>query len=259
MLRRSNAPPPGGNRPRQRAALVLAGLAALALPCTPLAAETAEPGRFTPPAEPLLLTRTVIRPLRDGAEIVVVRRYRIRFVPQDSGYRLDGELVGSAVEAPPALASLAALLREQPEPGPFPAAVDRAGMILPAPAGADRAPGRAGAVAAAGALLAHNGAGTAPELRAALQTMATATPGSGWPAFLFNPGPGCWPTAARARWKCRSRSAPCSAAGCPAKCGAPSPPGWAGSSRRRARSGPSPAERNRDKVLFYLSPEPRKP
>ena len=190
VLRRSNAPPPGGNRPRQRAALVLAGLAALALPCTPLAAETAEPGRFTPPAEPLLLTRTVIRPLRDGAEIVVVRRYRIRFVPQDSGYRLDGELVGSAVEAPPALASLAALLREQPEPGPFPAAVDRAGMILPAPAGADRAPGRAGAVAAAGALLAHNGAGTAPELRAALQTMATATPGSGWPAFLFNPGPG---------------------------------------------------------------------
>lgn len=87
---------------------------------------------FAPPeGEPLLLTRTLRRELVDGKAIIATRRYRINFIRNDTGWTIDGTLVASEIEAPPALAALAAIERQRPDDTLFPIRLDTAGVIQP--------------------------------------------------------------------------------------------------------------------------------
>lgn len=115
-------------------ALVLAGAAAL-LPVAAaselaLAAPANADARFLPPASDLVLTRTLWRILHDGQQIVVRRRYDVRFVADGNGYRLEGHLIDATVEAPAALAAFAALERNRVDVSLFPVKIDAQGLIL---------------------------------------------------------------------------------------------------------------------------------
>ena len=96
----------------------LVGAASL-LALLPLAAAGAAPvaagGAFSVPSGPLVLTRTLRRPLSDGVEIVSTRSYEIGIVPDGDGFRVEGRLLSSEVTAPPSLAALAALERNRPD------------------------------------------------------------------------------------------------------------------------------------------------
>lgn len=118
-----------------RAALLLAGVSALApLAALSAAAAAAAPAaeRFFAPADPMILTRIVRRALPDGKEIVATRSYALRFAREGSGYRVDGELIECAVEAPEALRPMAEIERKRADSGLFPLHLDSAGRILEA-------------------------------------------------------------------------------------------------------------------------------
>ncbi len=151
----------------------------------------AEGGRpvFTPPATPVTLTRTLYRPLPDGKEIVVRRRYELRFSPDGEGFRLDGRLLDANIDGPPQLAKLADLEKTRPEPNLFPVLLNRHGLILakePAPIITDQTNR---AMTGAQALIAD----TLPpkahlDATQALNTFGEAIKASAWPQLLFNPG-----------------------------------------------------------------------
>lgn len=117
-----------------RKTVLLAGAAAL-LPtiCSvPLAAKASGPANthFAPPSSDMILTRIVWRELADGGSIMVRRSYAVRFVPEESGYRLDGHLIDATVDAPPELAPLAELERTRPDNSLFPIRLDGQGKVL---------------------------------------------------------------------------------------------------------------------------------
>jgi len=112
------------------AALLLGALSAAApAPAQPPA--SISPAFAPPEGEPLLLTRTLRRELVDGKVIVATRRYRVHFTRSDTGWTIDGALVASEIEAPPALAALAAIERQRPDDTLFPIRLDAVGVIQP--------------------------------------------------------------------------------------------------------------------------------
>ena len=173
----------------------LAGIAALALGHTapaasaPGPAET--PGPFVAPERPMILTRTLRRPLPDGKEVISRRSYEVRFVADGEGFRIDGTLVDVAVEAPPSLAALAAVERGRGDAGMFPMRLDAGGRLL---AGSDPQAGES--IARALDIVARE----LGQMRLAafdmMQAQAFAErfrqrPGiSQWPADLFRPASG---------------------------------------------------------------------
>lgn len=165
-------------------ALVPATIAAL-----PLYAQ-AEPAIFAPPETPIILTRSLYLPFPDGKQIAVTRRYEIRFSPSGSGFRLEGRLLDTHVEAPPRLSALADLERRRPESGLFPVLLDQQGMILESPRAYGAAEPAEEAAAGAKAMIAQ--AASAPGLReemiGALDSLTATSRRSDWPSFLFNPG-----------------------------------------------------------------------
>lgn len=144
---------------------------------------------FVPPEGPVLVSRTLIRHLPDGKEVRTVRSYRVWFSADGDGFRIDGELAGVKVEAPPILAGLAAIERNRTDPNLFPVRLDRAGRILPR--GAQLGDGaRVRAAALGQAML--NEATLDPTTRnqagLMLQQVSAAASGqTAWPADLFNP------------------------------------------------------------------------
>ncbi|MBW8784430.1 MAG: hypothetical protein JF593_07295 [Novosphingobium sp.] len=168
------------------------------MPMLPLAAapprSPAAALAFTPPSGPLTLVRELHRGLGDGHEIVTRRAYAVQIVPDGDGFRVDGELVDSAVEAPAILHALAELERTRSDAGLFPLHLDRAGMIV-----ASGSPTDAGAIRQAFALSEHKiaAAPLAPAERseaaafiARLRTRSGAAIGGEWPADLFHPATG---------------------------------------------------------------------
>ena len=169
-------------------ATLLAGAATLAMPATAAPANTPA---FAPPSEsPLVLSRKLVRELSGGAAIVATRRYRVMFRPVADGWEIEGALVASEIDVPPALAALAAIERDRPDDGLFPIHLDHSGRIVAAPT----APGlgreavtRALAAARhlAGGIPAAASAGFLDQLGA-----AAASRGGGltrWPEALFVP------------------------------------------------------------------------
>lgn len=111
---------------------LLAGMTALAPLAVvqfdaPALADT--PAGFSPPSAPLMLSRTVIRELSDGKQIVVKRSFRVQFVASGSGYMLTGAPIGVSVDVPPVLERIGELERKRSEPGPFPLSIDGRGLI----------------------------------------------------------------------------------------------------------------------------------
>lgn len=146
--------------------------------------------QFIPPSGPLTMTRMLVRTLADGKQVVVTRRYLIRFTREGGGYRLDGEQVGAEVSAPPALAGLAEIERKRVEHGLFPARLDAQGMVLPGGAAQDPAASRAALTQGEQIIVAAPLPAPAKrERRALLGRVASAITPSAWPVFLFNPGP----------------------------------------------------------------------
>jgi hypothetical protein len=176
--------------------LLLAGAAAL-LPAVAgqvSAQPTDTAGQaFAPPDSPMVLTRTVWRTLVDGKQLVIRRRYAVRFSRRDDGFVLDGRLLEAAVEAPPMLSGLAELERNRGDEGLFPLLIDNEGRIrasAPAQAGS---PGlRDNARVKAQNLLA---AKPQPlerqrEAGAFLAQLSAQGASATWPADLFNPASG---------------------------------------------------------------------
>ncbi|MFM5895584.1 MAG: hypothetical protein ACKOQM_14295 [Novosphingobium sp.] len=87
------------------------------------------PAGFAPPSAPMVLSRTVIRDLSDGKQIIVKRSFKVQFVASGNGYTLTGAPLGVTVDVPPVLKGLADLERQRSEPGPFPLVVDSRGLI----------------------------------------------------------------------------------------------------------------------------------
>lgn len=118
--------------PRRHRAL-LAGAAAM-LPLALLSSQAvgAEPAKrgFAPPRTSFILTRELRRPLPDGKEVVTRRSYEISILPDGTGYRVEGTLVGTEVEAPPALRALAEIERRRQDAGLFPMQLDAQGQIV---------------------------------------------------------------------------------------------------------------------------------
>lgn len=146
---------------------------------------------FAPPEGPLVLTRTVVRPLSDGKEIVVRRRYEVRFARLGRGFQVDGRLLDCTVDAPPSLRALAEIERRRPDTGLFPMALDERGQIL--------SQAKAGPSASLddAARLAADKLGAWPlapmaeaQARAFVQQLQARGSGSAWPADVFQPAPG---------------------------------------------------------------------
>jgi hypothetical protein len=124
---------PGGSD--RRAVLRLAMTAALApaLARRGLAAETATSGRFEPPGMPMIFTRHLERPLRDGNKVTVGRSFAVRFTRAPVGWSVTGEQVEVVVDFPPSLSQFAALERQRKETGLFPLQLDADGQIVDGP------------------------------------------------------------------------------------------------------------------------------
>lgn len=171
-------------RPMGWLAVVPATIAAL-----PLYAQTG-PAAFAPPETPIILTRSLYLPFPDGKQIAVTRRYEIRFSRSGAGFRLDGRLLDTHVEAPPRLSALADLERRRPDGGLFPVLLDRRGMILESlPTSGDAKP-TLEAADGARAMIAQAAApqGLRDAMDGALDSLTASTRRSDWPSFLFNPG-----------------------------------------------------------------------
>ena len=150
------------------------------------------PRQFVPPAGEFVLARSLVRELSDGKQIVITRRYRIRFVPIAGGYRVEGDLLDVTVEAPPILANLADLERRRADPGLFPMDLGNDGLLRGQGSPPLDPALRAEAQAQAGALLmprADTMAGRA-EVGRVIDKLTRGGATSAWPADLFNANPG---------------------------------------------------------------------
>lgn len=157
----------------------------------PAASAPSPPDNFAPPQAQLLLTRTLHRPLPDGKAIVTRRSYAVRILRDGAGYRVDGTLVETRVDAPPALASLAEIERRRPDNGNFPILLDANGLILGgAGLQSDGSLDRAAAVAAAAIGDSGLPAIDMLQVQAFIKQLPSRAPRSSWPADIFHPSPG---------------------------------------------------------------------
>lgn len=176
-------------------ALLLAGVAAMA-PAALLASQAAAaPGdlrqHFAPPSEPQVLTRTLVRTLRDGKQIVVRRSYAVRIVASGDGYVVDGRQISATVDAPAKLAALAEIERNRVDEGMFPLRLNAAGQIASAPIRpSGQSPTQQNAVRQSHLMIDQSAlpARDKPEAhRQVNQITASSSDSSDWPADLFSP------------------------------------------------------------------------
>ena len=116
--------------------LALAALAPFAALGWPLCAQAAPRALAPLPAGPFRLERTLLRELDGGTAIVVTRRWRIGFARGAGGIIVGGAQIFADVDAPEALAALAAIERARSATNFFPLKLDAAGLIRTATGGA---------------------------------------------------------------------------------------------------------------------------
>lgn len=85
---------------------------------------------FSAPDGSLILTRELRRELSRGKLLVTRRNYKIAFVREGDGWRVDGELIDCQVDAPPELEALAQIEKSRPDIGLFPLRLDQTGRIV---------------------------------------------------------------------------------------------------------------------------------
>ena len=115
---------------------------------------------FEPPTSPMRLSRTLVRDLPDGAEILVKRCWAVVFAPAAGGFSLSGQQTSVEVETPQSLEFLAQLEKERVEAGLFPMALSPGGMIM---AGEQRVASEIFDHAVAAAARQIDGAGLSPD------------------------------------------------------------------------------------------------
>ncbi|MFM6931165.1 MAG: hypothetical protein ACKOUT_02845 [Novosphingobium sp.] len=171
--------------------LLLSG--ALALASTASAERSASDGparAFSAPVGPVILTRELRRPVGRSKLIITRRSYEIRFVREGKGWRVDGTLIGSEVEAPEGLAELAALEKARKDDGLFPLRLDSQGLIVAQQAPSDAVTTDKARVLASSAVEKINMT-TADKAvaRQMIQRIATQSQAAGgsWPVDLFRP------------------------------------------------------------------------
>jgi hypothetical protein len=147
---------------------------------------------YKAPHLPQRLTRTLIRDLSDGKQIVTSRSYLVTITRAGAGYRVDGKQVSVDVSSPPPLAALAAMERARVDHETLPILLDRDGHILPETE--REAPSSPKAGAAVDAVQAQ--ARMTPAERSTAHAVAHAMLAPGghvitqWPDDVFNPAPG---------------------------------------------------------------------
>lgn len=186
------------NPPRRAVlhAAVLLGTMSAAVPSPAQPPATIRHAFAPPEGEPLLLTRTLRRELIDGKTIVATRQYRVNFTRSITGWTIEGTLVASEIEAPPALAALAAIERQRPDDTLFPILLDATGVIQPRDGTASpdgpawrAALDKAIKLASTRVTPANDGAAIG-QLVQQMQTMAGSATLSRWPTTLFLPEQG---------------------------------------------------------------------
>lgn len=179
------------SRPTPHAVWIAGAAAIVPMAAISAAQAPAMTGAFNPPAAPLLLTRTLRHQLHDGQAVVTRRAYRVQFVAERGGFRLDGTLADVTVEAPPGLEALAALERKRPDVALFPMQLDAGGQLKTAPEPAASLVQRQAIGVAANQIarmnLATDDAAQAQGFVSQLQTRPYRT---AWPRDLFRPAPG---------------------------------------------------------------------
>ena len=169
------------------------GVAAAILPIAAIAATTpGSVGVFTPPKAPQILTRTLRHVMHDGEAVVTRRSYRLRFMAEGQGFRVEGELIDTEVEAPAWLSGIAELERQRPDPGMFPIRLDATGMIVSAPMAAATTQQRR-AIDLAAAQIGRIGRLDEEEMAQAQGFVARFREQpyrTSWPLDLFHPAPG---------------------------------------------------------------------
>ena len=179
----------------QARAVWLAGAAAI-LPTAVIAslaspvAATA-PARFLPPAGPMVLTRTLSRPIPGGFVVSTRRSYEVQFVSTDEGFRIDGRLIDVEIEVPPEFAALGALEKSRSDEGMFPMQMDSRGHLVSVGAAKDRSAVRKAVALATGKLDTY-GLKPADAVMAKnfVGQFARREGGPQWPVELFRPVPG---------------------------------------------------------------------
>jgi len=173
-------------------AIWIAGAAAI-MPLAAIGAAQAPAmaGAFNPPAAPLLLTRTLRHELHDGQAVITRRAYRVQFVAERDGFRLDGTLAEVTVEAPPGLEALAALERKRPDAALFPMQLDAGGRLLAAPEVAPSLVQRQ-AIGVAASQIARMDLppGDAAQAQGFVSQLQARPYRTAWPLDLFRPQPG---------------------------------------------------------------------
>ncbi|MEQ1497658.1 MAG: hypothetical protein ABL914_03275 [Novosphingobium sp.] len=155
-------------------------------------ASAAAARRFVPPSTEFVISRSIFRLLSDGKQIIVKRSYRVQFVPDGEGFRLDGVLIAVDVDVPPVLAKLAEVERKRLDNGLFPILLGGDGVIHDQTARAIDRDARQDVVSLGGDLLRNREADSQrrDEGTTLIGRLATSTPGSPWPADLFFAQPG---------------------------------------------------------------------
>lgn len=99
-------------------------------------AQTVAPTGADLPEGPLRLTRRIERSLRDGGHVAVERSWEVEFAHQGQGIAVRGRQVHVAVDAPPALAQLAAIEEGRSTADMWPILLTGSGLIIAAGSGA---------------------------------------------------------------------------------------------------------------------------
>ncbi|MBX7513976.1 hypothetical protein K3179_05360 [Qipengyuania sp. GH38] len=110
---------------------LLRAMVALALvPLTGTRAIAATRAAVSFPQDPIRLRRTLVRSLKDGATIDVIREWSCQFEKLGAGARMHGRQVAVEVAAPPALKAMAAIEEARNASGFLPLELDRTGLIV---------------------------------------------------------------------------------------------------------------------------------
>ena len=180
----------GAGRSLRAALLVGCAFAFASAASAERAAAPAPSTTFSAPEGPVILTRELRRAVGRDKYIITRRSYEIRFVRDGKGWRVDGTLIGSEVEAPAGLAELAALEKARKDEGLFPLTLDSQGLIVAQHAPSDTvAAGKARVVASAAVEKINMTSADKAVAKEMIQRIATQSQASGgsWPVDLFRP------------------------------------------------------------------------
>lgn len=145
---------------------------------------------FSAPVGPVILTRELRRAIGRSKQIVTRRSYEIRFVREGEGWRVNGTLISSEVDAPAELAELAALEKARKDEGLFPLMLDAQGLIVVQGAQGDAdSAGKARLVANKAVEKINMSSADQVVAKQMIQRIAaqSQSSGSNWPIDLFRP------------------------------------------------------------------------